>query len=109
MENTVFSHEINDIAQDIVRKFSPEKIVLFGSYAWGNPRPESDVDLFIIKKTKKNKRERQRELRTLLFPPALPLDLLIYTPEETKRRLEMEDFFVNDILTKGKILYDAKQ
>ncbi|MDP2909567.1 MAG: nucleotidyltransferase domain-containing protein, partial [bacterium] len=75
------------------------------SRVWGKADKNSDFDLFIIKKTTKDKIERQRELRSKLFPPGLPIDLLIYTPEEIKKRLKMGDFFIRDILKKGKTLY----
>lgn len=101
------SKQIQQVVQKIVKEYQPEKIILFGSYAWGKPNEDSDVDLFIIKNSNKNRRDRQRELRLKLFPPTMPLDLLVYTPEETKRRLEMEDFFINDILYKGKVLYET--
>lgn len=98
--------KLKEITAKIVKEYKPEKIILFGSWAWGNPRKWSDVDLFIIKETDKKKWEREYELRLKLFPPGLALDLLIYTPKEIIRRLEIEDFFVEDIIKKGKVLYE---
>ncbi len=94
-----------ELTEKIVKEYSPEKIILFGSLAWGKPHKWSDIDLFIIKKSKKRRIDRYRELRIKLFPAGIPLDLLIYTPEEVKKRIDMEDFFINDIITKGKVLY----
>lgn len=93
------------ITNKIVKEYSPEKIILFGSWAWSKPGPDSDVDLFIIKRSKKQRVNRQRELRMKLFPPGMPLDLLVYTPKEINKRLEMGDFFIRDIINKGKVLY----
>lgn len=97
---------IKKIVDEIVKGYKPEKIILFGSYAWGKPRADSDVDLFVVKNSKKRRIDRARELRMKLlgnnFPP---LDLLVYTPDEIKKRLEIEDFFVLDIINHGRVLY----
>lgn len=99
--------EVKRITQQIVKKYKPEKIILFGSWSWGNPREWSDVDLFIIKNSKKKRWKREYELRMKLFGNKFPpLDLLIYTPKEVKRRINIyEDFFIKEILNKGKVLY----
>ncbi len=100
---------LKKITERIVEKYKPEKIILFGSYAWGKPHEDSDIDLFIVKESKKKRHEREYELRMKLignkFPP---MDLLIYTPAELKRRFQIEDFFIEDIFKKGKVLYDEK-
>lgn len=98
--------KLNPIVKKIVQEYQPDKIVLFGSYAWGKPTENSDVDLFIIKKSAKRRIDRARELRAKLignkFPP---MDLLIYTPEELDGRVAIGDFFIKDVLEKGKVLY----
>ena len=90
----------------IVTEFQPEKIILFGSWAWGIPHENSDVDLFIIKESDKKRWEREYDLRMKLignkFPP---MDLLIYTPEEMEQRIRIEDLFIQDILKNGKLVY----
>lgn len=96
---------IKEITQKIVKEYKPEKIILFGSYAWGKPREDSDVDLFIVKKSQKRRMRREQELRLKLYPAGLPMDLLIYTPGEVQKRLAMGDFFIEDIISKGKVLY----
>ena len=98
--------EIKKITDQIVKKYKPEKIILFGSYAWGKPTEDSDVDLFIVKKSRKRRIDRERELSRYLFGHNfLAMDLLIYTPAETKKRLSIEDPFIEDIISKGKLLY----
>lgn len=101
------SEKIKNIAEKIVKEYQPEKIILFGSYAWGEPTEDSDVDLFIVKESAKQRIDRARELRMRLignkFPP---IDLLIYTTEEMKKRVAIKDFFINDIIKKGKVLYE---
>ncbi len=104
----LYQKEIKKIAQQIVKKYKPEKIILFGSFAWGKPTKDSDVDLFVIKDTLKFPRERQLFLRRILFGSGVPLDLLAYTPREVKKRLALGDFFIEDIVNKGKIIYEKK-
>ncbi len=104
-----YQKEIKKITKQIVEKYQPEKIILFGSFAWGKPHEWSDIDLFIVKESKKKCREREYDLRLKLlgnkFPP---MDLLIYTPQEVKQRLQIGDFFIRDIFKLGKIIYAAK-
>jgi predicted nucleotidyltransferase len=98
---------INRMVEKIKSEYQPEKIILFGSYAWGKPTKHSDIDLFIIKNTTARRIDRAVEVREILDEEnaMFPLDVLVYTPDEIKRRLEIEDDFVKDIIDKGKILY----
>ena len=98
---------LKKITRKIVEEYKPEKIILFGSYAWGKPTEDSDFDLFIVKNSREKKIDRERELRTMLFGNNFPaMDLLIYTPKEVEKRLSIEDFFVKQILSEGEILYE---
>lgn len=97
---------ITEITDTIVREFQPEKIILFGSWAWGTPGPDSDVDLFIVKESNERRIERERALRKKLYGRRFPpMDLLVYTPSEVQRRISFEDPFVTQILTRGRVLY----
>lgn len=97
---------IQKIVDKIAREYQPETIILFGSHAWGTPGPESDVDLLVVKESEKRRIEREGELRTLLFGNRFPaMDLLIYTPDELRRRLQLGDFFVRELLDRGRVLY----
>lgn len=97
--------EIQDIARQIVEKYHPEKIILFGSAARGEFTPDSDVDLVVIKKdVPRYGIERMRELRRLI-KKKVAADFLVYRPEEIAERLKMGDPFVKAVLSKGKVLY----
>ncbi len=96
--------QIKKVAEQIYDKYQPEKIILFGSWAWGVPGPDSDVDLLIVKQTE-NTRLLAREIDGQIFPRPFPIDLIVYRPEQVEKRKAMGDFFINDILTKGKVLY----
>jgi predicted nucleotidyltransferase len=97
---------IQKVVEKIVQEYQPDKIILFGSHAFGSSREWSDIDFFIVKESDKKPIDRERELRTILFGNNFPpLDLLVYTPKELQKRIALEDFFVQDILEKGKVLY----
>jgi predicted nucleotidyltransferase len=97
------------VVEAIRRRYEPERIILFGSYAWGHPSPDSDVDLFIVKETAERPRERRTRLRSMLQEEkkGLPMDFLVYTPGEVEERLAMADPFVEQILRDGVVLYAA--
>ncbi len=97
--------KIQEIVQKIVQEYHPEKIILFGSWAWGTPGPSSDVDFFIIKESSERRIERERAVQTILFGTRFPADTMVYTPEEVARRLDVGDFFIQRIINKGRIVY----
>jgi predicted nucleotidyltransferase len=99
--------KLQGVVDEIVKEFQPEKIILFGSFAWGEPNPDSDVDLFIVKETK-NTRETARKISRLIFPRPFPMDIIVYNPNKVRERLAMNDFFLKDIFSKGKFLYESK-
>lgn len=107
MKQSLINQKLSEITEKIVNEFKPEKIILFGSYAWGNPNTDSDIDLFVVKKTDKSRLERGVEAEKILWGFGVPIDILVYTPEEVQNRLQLKDFFIENIFTKGKILYSA--
>jgi uncharacterized protein len=98
--------EIKAFSQQIVEKFQPERIILFGSYAYGQPTEDSDVDLLVILPCAEIPVQTAVAIRRQIKPP-FPLDLIARTPEQIQQRLDMGDFFIQDIITKGRILYEA--
>jgi uncharacterized protein len=98
---------IDQVVEQIVEKFRPQKIILFGSYARGNPRPESDVDLLVVMKTQNKKRIQSLEMRRHLGV-MFGLDLIVYTSKRLKERVEMGDWFLRDVLKEGKVLYESR-
>ncbi len=111
METQITNEKIQAVADKIVKEYQPEKIILFGSYAWGKPHGDSDVDLFIVKSSSENRLERQRELRKILSGSNFPaIDILAYTPEETEKSVnENKNLFIEDILRHGKTLYSSSR
>lgn len=100
---------IKDMVQKLVADYTPEKIILFGSYAYGSPHSDSDIDLLIIKNTDARFIDRWTEVRRILSDPhrTIPLETLVFTPQELSRRLQMGDQFVAEIIEKGMVLYAA--
>ncbi|MGZ9221131.1 MAG: nucleotidyltransferase domain-containing protein [Anaerolineales bacterium] len=92
--------------QKIVDDLNPEKIILFGSYAYGKPTPNSDVDLLIVLETNAPLKERSWKVSRLLLPRPFPVDILVKTPREIEKALKSGDFFLREILTRGKVLYE---
>lgn len=107
MEKEIIERQIKEISNKIAKEYKPEKIILFGSWAWGEPRKDSDIDLFIVKKSEERRIERERQVQRLLLGTRLPVDVLVYTPEEVEKRLWLEDFFIKKIFQHGRNLYAA--
>jgi predicted nucleotidyltransferase len=100
-----FEKEIQSITQQLIEKYGPEKIILFGSAARGDSGPDSDADFLIIKKqTPYYGSDRIRELSPII-ERNIPVDFLVYRPEEFEERLEMGDPFLKAILKEGRVLY----
>ncbi|HUT04930.1 MAG TPA: nucleotidyltransferase domain-containing protein [bacterium] len=98
---------ILEIVQRIVEGYEPSKVILFGSYAYGEPDEDSDVDLLIIKDTEKRPIERWLEVKRLVRDhiQVVSVSPLVYTEKEIEDRLSMRDFFVEEILERGELLY----
>lgn len=97
--------EIYEVVQQIVDKFHPQSIILFGSYAYGQPEPWSDVDLLVIMDTPLKEIDQAVEIcRSICCD--FPIDLIVYKPENIKKRIDMGDFMLTEIVKKGKILYE---
>ena len=97
--------QIKKITCQIVKEHQPEKIILFGSYSWGEPSHDSDVDLLVVKETE-NTRETAKEIDGSIFPRPFPIDLIVYTPAKLKRELNLEEPFVSKITKEGKVLFE---
>jgi len=107
MEKEDIHSEIQKFVQQLVLKFNPEKIILFGSFAYERPSKSSDVDLLVIMKTNLRPIEQEVAIRKAISRN-FPLDLIVFTPSQLRERGKMGDFFIKTILEKGKILYEKK-
>ncbi len=98
-----------DITRRIVERFQPYKVVLFGSYAYGEPHIYSDVDLLVVMDSDEPRMaKRMMQVSEVAEVRFLPMDVLVYTPAEIEERLAIGDFFIAEILKKGKVLYQRE-
>ncbi len=95
---------IRRFAHDVAEKFQPDKIILFGSYAYGTPHEDSDVDILVVMPARSQLRMAAR-IEIIIEPP-FPLDIIVRTPKEMKWRLEERESFLTEVVTKGKVLYE---
>jgi predicted nucleotidyltransferase len=95
-------------AQKIASSVKPEKIILFGSYAYGKPTPDSDVDFLIIvpQKSRKGRDHAYDKASDVLIPRPFPVDLLIRSQRDIAKRIREGDFFLKEIIQNGKVLYE---
>lgn len=100
--------EIENIKNQLIVKYKPERIILFGSRAWGIPHSDSDIDLCVIKKGVEVKRHHNRGSEvSRLFDHKVATDVLVYSPYEVKKELWLGNPFIKKIIDNGKVLYDA--
>jgi predicted nucleotidyltransferase len=102
----VAMRDIELLSDAIVREFHPQRIILFGSHADGRAGSDSDVDMLVITPCGERTWRMATEIR-LRVQPRFPLDLMVRSPEQVARRLEMGDPFLKDVVVNGKVLYEA--
>ncbi|MBI1832239.1 MAG: nucleotidyltransferase domain-containing protein [Planctomycetes bacterium] len=96
---------IHRFAREVVEKFHPERIILFGSHAYGKPHADSDVDILVIMPARN---ELDQAVKICLdVDYHFPLDLLVRTPANLAWRLEQGDSFLREVVDRGKVLYEA--
>ena len=104
---TVSMDTIRRAARKVAAEIRPEQVILFGSYAYGKPNSDSDVDLLLVirKNSRKARQTALLKASSALDPRPFPLDLLIRSKSQMKSRIAQGDFFLQDILDHGRILY----
>lgn len=98
--------KIREFSRQIVERFQPDRIILFGSYAYGQPTEDSDVDLLVILPFEELPVQKAITIRQEI-KASFPVDLIARTPQQVQKRLEMGDFFIQEIIKYGYILYEA--
>ncbi len=102
----VSMEQIKALSREIGREFHPERVVLFGSYAYGTATKDSDVDLLVVMPHKGKGWRLAGKIRGYIRPK-FPLDLLVRSPEQIRQRLTLGDCFLKEIAEKGKVLYES--
>ncbi len=103
------SETLPKAVQRIAQALRPDKIILFGSYANGTPTPDSDVDLLVVMNTSASAKDRHLSVCRLLRPRPFPVDILVKTPQELEWALDKGDFFIREIVTQGRVLYEQRK
>ena len=97
---------IQRFAEKIARQFQPQRIILFGSYAYGQPTPDSDVDLLVVMRHEGRAREQAVRIRQSI-DETFPMDLIVRSPETVAQRLAWGGCFLREITERGEALYEA--
>jgi predicted nucleotidyltransferase len=97
---------IQQVVQQIVRQFCPEKVILFGSYAYGAPTRDSDVDLLVVMEADGNPLHAAARISAAIDHP-FPLDILVFEPRKLRASLERGAVFATEVASRGIVLYEA--
>ncbi len=106
-KTTVTLKDIQKIVQQIVERFHPQKVILFGSYAYGQPSADSDVDLLVVMETGENPLHTAARIAASIDHP-FPLDILVRRPADLEAYLAEKGIFETEVITKGVTLYEAE-
>ncbi len=96
--------QINSIKNQLIKKYHPQKIILFGSAVSGKMTTDSDLDFMVVKDDNKSRHDRMVEVYRLIDKD-IAADFLVYTPKELVTRVKMGDPFIKSVLSEGKVLY----
>ena len=99
---------LRKVGEKIAELPGVEKVILFGSYARGNPTPDSDVDLFVVWNTRRSRTGRWLVVSNLFSERPFPMDIVVRTPTQVRKSLHGGDCFIREIFTSGKVLFEKK-
>jgi predicted nucleotidyltransferase len=102
----VTRRQIRAVVERIVEAVHPEKIILFGSYAYGHPTTDSDVDLLVVMESDERPAKRAIRIARHLLDVPFPMDILVRTPAEIGNWLRLEDCFMREVVRQGQVLYE---
>lgn len=102
----ISKRKIDDITRTIVEVSDPLKVILFGSYASGQPNDDSDLDFIVVKESEKPRHKRAFDIRRALIGKMVPVDILVYTPDEFEKELNNTFSFLSSALKNARLVYD---
>lgn len=100
--------QIRRLVRAIVRRFDPEQIILFGSYARGDAGPDSDVDLLVVMPVVGSKFDKAVEVRMALPNVKVPVDVIVTRPEDFEWRKDIIGTIEHPAFREGKVLHERK-
>ena len=98
--------DIDALVERIGEEFQPERVILFGSHAYGAPSSDSDVDLLVIMEHEGSGVAQALEIIRRI-KSRLPIDILVRTPQEIRQRLAWNDFFLKEVVRRGEVIYES--
>ena len=105
--NMIDRNAIQTTCDDIAREFHPQRIILFGSYAYGTPTEDSDADLLVVMDIPEENTRAQAVAIRQRIPRRYRMDLIVRTPAELEFRVAHNDWFLREVLGRGKVLYES--
>lgn len=99
--------DIQELVNKIVQEFKPLEVILFGSHARGDAGPDSDVDLLVVMSHNEHSSRKAAEITSRVHPGRFALDLIVRSPEVVSQRLQLNDWFVHELMREGRVLYAA--
>lgn len=102
----VTRRQIREVVDHIVEAAHPDKVILFGSYAYGKPTVDSDVDFLVVMESGERPAKRAIRIARHLLDVPFPMDILVRTPAEIAERLRIEDYFMREVIRQGKTVYE---
>jgi predicted nucleotidyltransferase len=103
----VAMHEIQELGREIAEEFDPDKIILFGSHAYGTPQDYSDVDLLVVMPFEGHPFDKSMEMLDLL-DRQYTVDLVVRRPDDAERRYAQHDPLIREAFNRGKVLYERR-
>lgn len=97
---------LDEVKRRIIPRFHPQRIILFGSYAGGQPGPDSDLDLLIIMEVEGSTRQKANEIDMLLADRSIPMDFIVLTPEQYERQKNIAGSIARQVEREGKVIYE---
>lgn len=102
----ITKQQIEKVVNTIVTCIEPDKVILFGSYAYGKPTEDSDLDILVVKDMNMDRNKRSIEVKKHLRGSKIPIDIIVYTKDEIDSWTESESAFITQIIKDGKVLYE---
>ncbi|MBF0143980.1 MAG: nucleotidyltransferase domain-containing protein [Magnetococcales bacterium] len=109
MRESISQETISRIVTTIIERFNPDKVILFGSHASGEPGPDSDLDLLLVMPSSLSSHKRGLPVRMLFRPSPCPMDILVYTPEEFDHWPGTVNHIVTNAVQSGMILHEHRR
>jgi predicted nucleotidyltransferase len=106
MTKSEIQKALDEMAGRIVARFHPDRIILFGSYANGEPTKDSDLDLLIVMPVKGSRRRQANEIDLALSDRAVPIDLIVLTPEQFERQKDLIGTIAFEAVREGRVIYE---